>query len=369
MPESARLLKFPSRLAQASFSAEDSRFAAENLLSIPLENRTDENWGALELGDVSMAVLDQLRKDLNSAPKRIQAEASALFERLKAATSVGLFDERDYFLGEAALLAGTTSRLIGCFEDAENWFDLADISFRHTVNSAPLLNRVSHARLVLRYEMRRFTHVLALLPSVIAEYDRLGMVGDSNKAKFLHGLIFKELGNGDRSLECLLSLRASFGPEDPSFRSLVHTNIAEAYARRGEDEKSLTEYQAALAAIESTGDHLASQGLKASLGEAYRVRGNYAEAIKCLRSAVGDATSLRMQTRIAYLRVLLAEALLAAGRDREAEWEILAALPTIEEQQMAVEGVAAIELLRRSVTLKNTDRQALSRLRQHLKEN
>jgi hypothetical protein len=63
----------------------------------------------------------------------------------------------------------------------------------------------------------------------------------------------------------------------------------------------------------------------------------------------------------------LAEALLEVGRAREAEWEILAALPTIEEQKMVPEGFAAIALLRESVKQRKTDPKALLELRQYLK--
>ena len=66
------------------------------------------------------------------------------------------------------------------------------------------------------------------------------------------------------------------------------------------------------------------------------------------------------------MRVMLAEALLEAGRPREAEWELLAALPTINEQQMVPEGFAAVVLLQESVKQRKTDPKALSELRQYL---
>ena len=53
-------------------------------------------------------------------------------------------------------------------------------------------------------------------------------------------------------------------------------------------------------------------------------------------------------------------------RPREAEWELLAALPTINEQQMVPEGFAAVVLLQESVKQRKTDPQALSELRQYL---
>jgi len=73
-----------------------------------------------------------------------------------------------------------------------------------------------------------------------------------------------------------------------------------------------------------------------------------------------------MQHAAAYIRVVLAETLIAASRHREAEWEILAALPTIEEQKMVPEGFAAMTLLKESVRRRKTDPVALRDLREHL---
>ena len=94
--------------------------------------------------------------------------------------------------------------------------------------------------------------------------------------------------------------------------------------------------------------------------------GSWARAIVAYREAVDEYVNIGMKTRVAYVRVLTAEALLEAGRLREAEWEILAALPTIDEQGMAQEGLAAVALLRESVAKRRTDTGALAQVREHL---
>jgi hypothetical protein len=68
----------------------------------------------------------------------------------------------------------------------------------------------------------------------------------------------------------------------------------------------------------------------------------------------------------AYLRIVLAETLIAISRTREAEWQIAAALPIIEEQKMVPEGHAALGLLRESVRRRQTDGGALRELRERL---
>ena len=102
------------------------------------------------------------------------------------------------------------------------------------------------------------------------------------------------------------------------------------------------------------------------VGEAYRTRGNLEVALEAFRSAVTDYVELGLSTRTAYLRVYIADTLLQLNRSREAEWEILAALPTIEEQKMVPEGFAAVALLKESVRRRKTDPNALRELREHL---
>ena len=72
-------------------------------------------------------------------------------------------------------------------------------------------------------------------------------------------------------------------------------------------------------------------------------------------------SNLGMATRAAYVRVGLRRPFLRPEMPREAEWEILAALPTIDEQGMVPEGFAAVALLRESVRQRKTDPQGAGR--------
>jgi tetratricopeptide (TPR) repeat protein len=365
MPKSARVLQFPVRSAAAVCTAEGARRAAQTFLAEPHALRTSETWEYLANPDVILEVLALLNKIGNSQPEYGHGEAVAAYEQLSHTAAVGVFDERDYFLGEMALLAGNTARVAGRFDTAAHWFDLSDSAFRHTINAAPLLVRVAHARLALRYDMGRYSEVLELLPTVVGEYTRLGMPMDAAKAKFLEAVTLKQLGESDRSFAGLLALRAAF-EQEPKFQSLVLTSLAEEYGRRDDGEQAIVAYEEALVLTRQTGDTVASIHLKVTIGEAYRAKGNYAEAIGFLRAATLEASELGMQARLAYVRVLLAECLLAAGRGREAEWEILAALPVIEEQKMVAEGVSAIAILRESVNRRRIDGSALADLRHRL---
>jgi len=365
MPKSARVLRFPVRPAAAYYTADGARAAADEFLAEAHEIRSAEAWEYVESPDVCLAILERLKKLCNSQPDYVHGESVALHGRLIETATIGVFDERDYFLGESAMLAGNTARILGRYDVSEHWLNLAESAFRHTVNPAPLLLIATHARLALRYDMRRYAEVLALLPTVVAEYARLGMTNESAKAKFLEAVTLKELGQIDKAFAGFLALRSSFAQE-PNFRSLVLANIAEEYGRRNEQEEAIDAYREALELAKLTGDTVASVQLKASIGEAYRSKGKNAEAVVFLRAATLEASQIGMQARLAYLRVVLAESLLGVGRTREAEWEILAALPVIEEQKMVAEGFAAVAILRESLSKRALDGPALAQLRQKL---
>jgi hypothetical protein len=103
------------------------------------------------------------------------------------------------------------------------------------------------------------------------------------------------------------------------------------------------------------------------VGEAHRQRNSFAVALQAFRAAATDYQELGLATRLAYLRIYMADTLLRLNRGREAEWEILAALPTIEEQKMVPEGFVAVGLLKESIRRRKTNLAALEELRKHLK--
>ncbi len=76
-----------------------------------------------------------------------------------------------------------------------------------------------------------------------------------------------------------------------------------------------------------------------------------------------------MRALVAYTHLLIAETLLEMSREREAEWEILAALPEIDEIKMVPEAFAAIALLRESVSRRRPDSSALKQVRAYLQPN
>src|SRR5215471_497968 len=127
MPSLGRVLPFRGRSVADPFSQEevatvvDEFFATEGVESLSRQ---------LSNPDVFFSVVSRLWATINSAPARVREKAASLHHWLTgSAPTFGVFDERDFGLGEAALLAGTACRVTGQFETAETWLDFAENSY------------------------------------------------------------------------------------------------------------------------------------------------------------------------------------------------------------------------------------------------
>ena len=112
-------------------------------------------------------------------------------------------------------------------------------------------------------------------------------------------------------------------------------------------------------------DHgLTLADLKGTIAETLRDQGMLAEAVVGYLEAIKDYEKIGMSTYVAYIRVVVAETLLAQGRVEEAEEEIRSAMPTIEKEQMVREGAAVLALLRdSSIQRRQADPNPLRELR------
>jgi len=369
MPDVANVLRFRPRVTSASLSREDVDLRADEFLASELydsESEVDRTLGVD--GDVLTAVCKRLGDVLNEDPRAVGEKAPRLYRYLCAKSSRDFFfDERDFFLGESALLAAGASRLLGKKEETELWLDRADANFRHTVSPSPQLARVAYIRLTLRYQTRRHEEVLELLPSVTLTFEKLGMENDEAKCRFLEAMSLKELGRVEESSTKLERLAFSRRERvDQSLYGMALVNLGDLRSEKGCFDSALAAYKEAMPLLQAANRHYALADLKVMVGGTLRKMGQLTQALGAYRDAVQDHVNLGMATRVAYLRILFAEVLLEAGKVREAEWEILAALPTIDQEQMVPEGFAAAALLRESVRQRNPDSNALFELREYL---
>jgi tetratricopeptide (TPR) repeat protein len=369
MPETAKILPFRAREHSATCTRKEASERAGLFLRTLRGERTKEFVdAALGDGDVMTSILSSLWGLMNTSPSVVADEAPSIYRWLSGRPERDFFfDERDFFLGESALLAAGSLRLVGERDETERWLDRADAGFRHTVAPAAHLARVSYIRLTLRYDTRRHEEVLELSPSVALTFQKLGMRNDLSKCRFLEAMSLKELGRIDEAAERLESLAsAEEGQVESALCGMALVNLGNLRSEQGSFDLAIAAYRKASPLLQSANRPVALADLKLMLGGTLQRTGHLTAAIQAFRESVTELVAIGTETRVAYHRVVLAGALLEAGRAREAEWEILAALPTIDEQRMAPEGFAAVALLRESVRQRRTDLAALGQVRNYL---
>lgn len=371
MSETARVLRFPQRW-QVRLTTEDVEASARAFLETGSAECSAEDisrW--LSDPDVLSSICKVLGNTANSNPRLVAERASAMYRFLVSNEGrCGLFDEAEYFLGEAARLAAACFRVLGDRDDAEAWLQRAEAGFRHTVNPGPVLAQVAYLRVTLAYDKRRFQEVLEILPSLLKSFEKFGMANEAAKTRFLEAQTLKECGRRSEAFEKYSALSDQLvRGQDPGLLGQVHVEIGACHAHEGRYEEAIENYKKGLVCLSAAKRSFAIADLKMTVGETFRLKGALSSAASAFREGVVAYVDLGMSAFAAYSRLVLAETLLALGSNREAEWEILAALPTIEELKMVPEGFAAVALLQESVRQRKTDPDALRQLREHLKAN
>ena len=297
--------------------------------------------------EILSALCSALKELVEVRPAVAAEEAAAIYHWLIVpGRSVGLFDESQYYLGELALRAASAFRFVGKCDEAETWLDRADAAFRHTINSAPLLSNVAFARLALRYGTGRYATVLELVPSLASSFQKLGMHLEASKCHFLKAMTLKMIGRTAEAFALLQEMRISnYVKLEGSLYGQVLVHVGNYYGSIGEFDNATTTYLEALPVIQASNRPQALAELKWSIGDTYRAQSQNVKALDAYRCALNGYQSLGMLRFVAMMHLVIAELLLEVGRPREAEWETLAALPTIEDEKMVPEGLAAVALL------------------------
>jgi tetratricopeptide (TPR) repeat protein len=303
----------------------------------------------------------KIREDIDANPVRAHAEADFLYGfLLTPKRAIGLFDERDYFLGEAALLAGTASRILARRDEASRWFDRAEGSFRVTVNAVADWSRVSYQRLALLLEERRFDEVLEQLPGLVDSFEKLDMVEDSLKCRFIEGLTRVEMGELSAAATAFEQLRAQAdSTHNDSLLASALANLVHVHGMLGDTEEALTCSKQALPIFAKLGKRIHIGKVHWGIGSLLRSKGQYEFAIEAFASARDEFAELGMAADVAATRLMIADLHLELSDDAAALREILYALPIVEEYKLVPEGAAALQLLRQSIQQQKVNHQAL----------
>ena len=364
------VVQFPT--APNSVPPEVGKELAQRVLSLPIAERKRIADLGLDQSEVYLSLCHLLDSQLESAPSIVLSEAEYFYRLLQEKEPSGfnfLFDEHDYYSGEFAILAGTSCRMLGRREEAHDWFDRAEVAFLATSNAIGDVARTTYQRLAVKIEERKFDQVSGLAPGLGELFSRLGANESALKTKCLLAVALQETEHRDEALALYHSI-AKDAESLGSARVLssAWVNITQILALQGKADEALISASQASALLRKTG--FRSDVGKLQLGVAYLLRnaGRRAEALEAYRGSQREFLALEMRADVAAVHLVIADLLLELGQEAQAEWEIRAALPVIDELKMVPEGVAALSLLRESVRRRKIDRQALRDLHGYFDE-
>ncbi len=356
-------------------SPEEGRAAATKALATPISERAEKS-AELHLDDPEtlLPFLEALRRERETSPQRVLEETSYLYKLLNSMkprypADRFLLDEREYFLGESAHIAGTASRLLALRDEARKWFDHAEGWFLATENAAGNLAKIRYQRLALRVEERDFEELFVLLPQLVDTFERLGMSEDALKTRFLIAAVLKETDRLDESADTLKEIvRLASEYKLDALLGQAYVVLTHIYGILGQTQLAVMKAREATPILQQVGNRIGLAKLHWGIGYLQRSNHDTGGAIDSFRSAQQEFSELGMRADVAAVQLVIADLLLDASQEKQAEWEIRQALPLIDEYKLVPEGFAAMTLLRESLRRQKIDRQALRDLHGYFEE-
>jgi len=354
---------------------EEGKAAADAALSTPTKEWAGSG-SDLHLDDPEtlLPLLEALRQRWETEPQEVLEICSVLYsylEQCKAGYPVDAFllDEREYFLGETARIAAAVSRQLALRTEAKMWLDLADGWFLQTENAAGNLAKVSYQRLAIRIEERDFDAILRLLPQLVATFDRLGMKEDGLKSRLLGALVLKEQDKLQEAAEALKEIvHDAADLRNDSLQAWAYVNLVQVFGYLGDSDNAVESARAASPILQRVGNRIGLAKIQWGIGALLKSKSDFLAAIDAYRTSQREFAELGMRADVAAVQLVIADLLLDAGQDRQAEWEIRQALPIIDEYKLVPEGFAALSLLRESLRRQKIDRTALRNLHGYFEE-
>ncbi len=362
-----RLIRFPHRTVPDTGASEE----ASRILAVPLSERRPRALElTLEEPETLLAVCGALRGLGEINPALVREESEFFYNFIESPERpIGLFDEREYFLGELALLAGAACRMLFRRDEATRWLDRSESHFRQTINALADWARVSYQRLALRVEERDFDAVLELVPSLTLTFRKLNMNEDALKARFLEGVVLMNLEQFEPAVTVFREIcdeAQRLGNE--RLLAIGCNNLVQVHGYLGDSDQALSLAQDTLKLLYKLDNRVGLAKLQWGIGILLKTKGNLAAAVEAFQAAQDGFLALQMRSDVAALHLLLADVLLEMGNQGDATRHVLMAVPIIEAENMVPEGMAAFALLQESVRHKNVDRQALRDLHGYFRE-
>ena len=278
-------------------------------------------------------------------------------------------EERAWFLAELETIVAVGYKNCGRYSESEKWLDAAAKTCESIVGSDITLARIEFARRSMAYETRQWETARRGVESLAARFQHFGMHRYVARCTFVDAIAHKELGCSEKALEKLrlVGETRELGVEE-WLRGLALVYAAEILASQGQDSDASKTLAEAWTLLKDSKVPSAIAHFHGVKGEILRDRGQLEPAIDSYRLAVSVYESAHVRAQEIMLRLILAETLLAAGRDHDAIEQIVTALPVIETLGMIREGVVAVALLRESLSRQEVNPEALRTLKRELQK-
>jgi tetratricopeptide (TPR) repeat protein len=364
----ADLIRFPRKSA---LSTQEAALAVDRILEVSLDCRAGQaDELRLEDPEVLLSICQYLRDRFETSPISVREQAIFFYRFLeKPPRPIGSFDERDYYLGEFALTAGTACRFLALRDESRHWFDLAEVNFVLAHNASAHFARLAYQRLALRVEERDFDQVLTLAPRWVMAFRDLQLLEDALKCRFLEAIALKEIERFDEAERTLKEIRDdAVALKSDRLAAIASQNLFQLYAFLGQADRAISVAQEVIPVFKQLDNRVGLAKLQLGLGYLLRSQARLSDALEAYRTAQWEFRELGMHADVASTHLVLADLLLDAGQAAQAEWEIRGALPVIDELKLVPEGIAALSLLRDSLRRRQIDRQALRSLNGYFEE-
>jgi tetratricopeptide (TPR) repeat protein len=342
----------------------------EGILAAPLAQRAGELTGLAVTAEHLICLCARLFERCDTAPSRVRDDGEFFYRFLeKAGEFTAVAGERQYFMGELALITGVVCRHTSRWDESRLWFDRAESGFRRTASSLGGISRLAYQRLALQMEERHVDAVLEFARPLAEELLGLGMPEEALKCRFLEGVALMESNRVLESVEVFEKARQDAERlRSEKLLGSACVNLSHLYGMMANSAKAIEASRMAIPILLRLNDRVALAKVQWGLARLFRETGQLTASIQAYRTARREFEQIGMRADEAALGLVIADLLLETGRDQEAMREILAVLPIIDELKMVPERVAALSLLRESLRQQKINRQALRDLQDFFEE-
>jgi tetratricopeptide (TPR) repeat protein len=299
---------------------------------------------------VLLAACATLEKERNTRPQEVLAGALKIFEWLASALEApGVAEDLVFFAGDVAYSAAVCFRHLGQFRAHDRWLDVAAKLFMRTGLPDPYLTRIKWSNLVARYDRHEYD-VYSAIPPLTAAFHGYGMTDDERRSIFFEAHALKTLGRFRESrLKFESAKRSAEIAGDARMLGSSLVGIAENMAQLGEPAAAMRMLEIAAGVLTRGRMPMALASLHGVAGEVLKNEGNLNGAISEYQKSIATYEKAGCSFQVAYMQLVLADTLVAAGREAEAIRVLAEAFPVIEREGAEVDAVAAIGLLRESL--------------------